>query len=122
PVRGTYRGHAIVSFPPPSSGGVHLVEMLNVLETFPVGELAPGAREHVLVEAMRRAYRDRAEFLGDPDFVKVPVHGLTSKAYARELAASIDKERATPSSDLRPGPAPSHESDHTTHFTVVDGE
>ncbi len=122
PVRGTYRGRSIVSFPPPSSGGVHLVQMLNVLETFEYGGLAPGPREHALVEAMRRAYRDRAEFLGDPDFVHVPVTGLTSKKYAKGLAATIDPAKATLSSDLKPGPAPAHESDHTTHFSVVDSE
>jgi gamma-glutamyltranspeptidase/glutathione hydrolase len=120
PIRGTYRGREIVSFPPPSSGGVLLVEMLDVLELFPVASLTEANRDHLLIEVMRRAYRDRAEFLGDPDFVAVPVRGLTSRAYAKELAKTIDEGKATPSAPLKPGPAREH--DHTTHFSIVDGE
>lgn len=120
PVRGTYRGHEIVSFPPSSSGGPILIEMLNVLETFSLDGLPAGARAHLLVETMRRAYRDRSEYLGDADVVQVPVKGLVSKATAREIAATIDRDHATPSYALKPGPAPAHESDHTVHFTVVD--
>jgi len=117
PIRGTYRGHTIVSFPPPSSGGLLLVEMLNVLETFALASLPEGERAHVVVETMRRAYRDRAEFLGDADFVSVPSRGLVSKEYARELASKIGSRAAR---EIAPGPAFAHESDHTTHFTVVD--
>jgi gamma-glutamyltranspeptidase/glutathione hydrolase len=122
PVRGTYRGHEIVSFPPSSSGGPILIEMLNMLETFPLDGLTAGERAHLVVETMRRAYRDRSEYLGDADVVSVPVKGLVSKDAAHEIAATIDRDHATPSYALKPGPAPKHEGDHTIHFTVVDSE
>jgi gamma-glutamyltranspeptidase/glutathione hydrolase len=122
PVRGTYRGYEIVSMPPPSSGGVHLIEMLNILEGFPSAQLAAKSEvaAHLIVESMRRAYADRAEFLGDPDFVNVPVKKLTSKDYATRWRATINRDRATPSGQIRAGnPAPA-ESGNTTHFSVVD--
>jgi gamma-glutamyltranspeptidase/glutathione hydrolase len=122
PVRGTYRGYEIVSMPPPSSGGVHLIEMLNILEGFPSAQLAAKSdvAAHLIVESMRRAYADRAEFLGDPDFVNVPVKKLTSKDYATRWRATINRDRATPSGQIRAGnPAPA-ESGNTTHFSVVD--
>ncbi len=122
PVRGRYRGYDVISMPPPSSGGVHLIEMLNILEGYDLKALRPGSIEalHVMIEAMRRAYADRAVFLGDPEFVRVPVKGLTSKRYAAELRATILRERATPSAEIRAGnPAP-FEGDNTTHFSVVD--
>jgi len=123
-VRGNYRGYDIASMPPPSSGGVHLIEMLNILEGFPLrdtGALSAGTL-HLMIEAMKPAYADRAEFLGDPAFVKVPVSGLTSKRYAAELRKQIDSERARPSQTIRAGnPAP-YEGDNTTHFSVVDAE
>ena len=108
-MRGSYRGYDIASMPPPSSGGVHLIQILNILEGFPLRELGAGsaAALHLMIEAMKPAYADRAQFLGDPDFVKVPVAGLTSKRYAAELRRAIDPERARPARDIRAGkPAP----------------
>src|SRR5471030_1512537 len=102
-VRGTYRGYDIVSMPPSSSGGVHLIEMLNILEGYDLAALGRGPQSlHDMIEAMKRAYADRAVFMGDPDQVTMPVAGLTSKKYAASLRASIG-ERATPSADIRPG-------------------
>jgi gamma-glutamyltranspeptidase / glutathione hydrolase len=122
PLRGSYRGHEIVSMPPPSSGGVHLIEMLNILEGYDMRAIARdrGAAEHLMLEAMKRAYADRAIFLGDPESVKVPVAGLTSKSYAAALRAQIDPARARPSSDVRAGEPPPREGDNTTHFSVID--
>ncbi|MFZ1493212.1 MAG: gamma-glutamyltransferase [Candidatus Competibacter denitrificans] len=107
PVRGNYRGYDIVSMPPPSSGGVHLVQLLNMLESWPLAELGANsaATVHRLAEAMKLAYADRSEYLGDPDFVKVPVAGLTAKAYARELVARIDLNRARPAAESKYPPA-----------------
>ena len=122
PVRGTYRGCDIISMPPPSSGGTVLIEMLNILEGFELEEMGhnSAAYIHHLTEAMRRAYRDRARYLADPDFNDIPLERLTSKEYASELRADIDETRATPSS-----PADVHlpyESPETTHFSVVDAD
>jgi gamma-glutamyltranspeptidase/glutathione hydrolase len=110
--------------PPPSSGGVHLIEILNILEGFPLAESGAGsaATLHLMIEAMKLAYADRAKFLGDPDFVSVPVAGLTSKGYAAALRATIDPERARPASEIRPGRPAGTEGDNTTHFSVVDAE
>jgi gamma-glutamyltranspeptidase/glutathione hydrolase len=118
-VRGRYRGHQIVSMPPPSSGGVLLIQMLNVLEAYP---LAPGdpASLHLIVEAMKRAYADRARYLGDPAFAKMPIAKLMSKRYAAALRATINAERATPSLSIRPGNPLAFEGDNTTHYSVVD--
>ena len=122
PLRGNYRGREIVSVAPPSSGGVHLIEMLNILEGFPLAEF--GARSpaalHLMIEAMKRAYADRARFLGDPDQVSVPVEKLISKAHAADLRKSIDPEHATPAAMLQAGSSDPHEGDHTTHFSVID--
>jgi gamma-glutamyltranspeptidase/glutathione hydrolase len=122
PVRGTYRGFEVVSMPPPSSGGVHLIQMLNILEGWPVGGmgLASAQSVHLMTEAMRRAYADRSEYLGDPGFVKVPVAALTSKDYAAALRAQIDPARATPSARVKPGRLAPYESPQTTHFSVMD--
>ncbi len=122
PVRGTYRGYEIVAMPPPSSGGVHLIQILNLLETWPLGELGhnSAATIHRLAEAMKLAYADRSESLGDPDFVPAPVAGLVSKTYARDLAARIDPNRARPATDLQPGQPQRFESEQTTHYSVVD--
>jgi gamma-glutamyltranspeptidase/glutathione hydrolase len=123
PVRGTYRGYDIVSMPPPSSGGVHLVEMLNILEGYRPEELKTDAAGlHLTIEAMKRAYADRAVFLGDPDVVKVPVAGLTAKSYAAALRAQIDPDHARPSASIRPGDPTPREGDNTTHFSVVDAD
>jgi gamma-glutamyltranspeptidase / glutathione hydrolase len=118
-VRGTYRGYDIVSAPPPSSGGVHLIEMLNILEGYDLGKLGREESLHDMVEAMKRAYADRAVFMGDPDAVKIPVDGLTSKEYAKSLRATIG-ERATPSAEIRPGNPAEFEGRNTTHFSVID--
>ena len=124
PLKSVYRGYEIVTMPPPSSGGVALIEMLNVLEQFNIGELTPGSSDsaHLIVEAQRRAFADRAEFLGDTDFVKVPVQGLISKKYALELAKGIDLEHATPSEKIKAGKPSGYESTETTHFSVIDEE
>jgi gamma-glutamyltranspeptidase/glutathione hydrolase len=122
PIRGTYRGYDVISMPPPSSGGVALVQMLNILEGYDLRALGHNSAPYIhhLTEAMRRAYRDRARFLADPDFVDVPVERLTSKSYAAELRAQIDVTRASPSTlaDVAIGA----ESDQTTHYSVVDRE
>ncbi len=119
-VHGSYRGYTIVSMPPPSSGGVHLIEMLNILEGYDLSQLGRGPPSlHLMIEAMRRAYADRAAFMGDPDAVKMPIAGLTSKKYAASLRASIG-ERATPSADIRPGNPADFEGQNTTHFSVID--
>jgi len=122
PVEGNYRGYDIVSMPPPSSGGIHLVEMLNILELYPLGTLGAGSPQalHFMIEAMKRAYADRAEFMGDPDQVKIPTEHLTSKSYAAGLRASIDPAHATPVSALGNAAPPDHEGRNTTHFSVVD--
>jgi gamma-glutamyltranspeptidase / glutathione hydrolase len=122
PLRGVYRGHEIITMPPPSSGGVAMIEMLNILERYDLKSMGAGSSQaiHVMVEAMRRAFADRAQFLGDPDFVKVPVAGLVSRKYADKLAATIDPERASTSQDVRSGDPMPYESEETTHFTVVD--
>jgi gamma-glutamyltranspeptidase/glutathione hydrolase len=120
PVRGSYRGYDIVSMPPPSSGGVHLVEMLNILEGYDLHAADPAQTLHLMIEAMKRAYADRAVFLGDPDRVEVPVARLTSKDYAAQWRATIDPARATPAQDIRAGGAVQHEGRNTTHFSVID--
>jgi gamma-glutamyltranspeptidase/glutathione hydrolase len=124
PVRGSYRGYDVVSMPPPSSGGVHVIQILNILSNFPLRDWGPNSAKtiHVMAEAEKRAYADRSEYLGDPDFVKVPVKGLTSPDYARELAGQIDLARATPSTQIKPGRPQPYESDQTTQFTVADGQ
>jgi len=119
PVSGSYRGYRIVSAAPPSSGGTVLVEMLNILSAYPLAGLDAADRTHVIIEAMRRAYRDRAEFMGDPDFSPVPVRRLTSKAHAADLRRSIRMERATPSAALEGNGLPEGGQD-TTHFSVID--
>jgi gamma-glutamyltranspeptidase/glutathione hydrolase len=122
PLRGRYRGHDVVSMPPPSSGGAILIEMLNILEGYPLSRLGANSEAalHLMIEAMKRAYADRAVFLGDPDFVRVPVKGLTSKPYAAALRAGIDPARATPAAEIRAGNVTAFEGDNTTHFSVVD--
>ncbi|HEV7683562.1 MAG TPA: gamma-glutamyltransferase [Pyrinomonadaceae bacterium] len=124
PVRGKYRGYEVVSMPPPSSGGAVLIEMLNILEGYELGKFdaASSERYHLMTEAMRRAFADRAEFMGDTDFVKVPIAGLIDKAYAAKLRDSISTERASTSVEISAGQPVGHESEETTHFTVVDAE
>jgi gamma-glutamyltranspeptidase/glutathione hydrolase len=121
PARGSYRGYDIVSMPQPSSGGVVLLETLNILEGFPMSEMTQGSAPslHVLIEAMKRAYADRAHYLGDPAFVSAPVATLISKDYAARQRAGIDLARATPWTDALAA-TPPREGDNTTHFSVVD--
>ena len=121
-VRTTYRGYEVVSMPPTSSGGVHVAQMLNILEQYPVKENGSGSAQniHLLAESMKLAYADRSEYLGDPDHVDVPIKGLTSKAYAQELAAKISLNKALPSSKIKPGKPAPFESPETTHFSVMD--
>ena len=121
PIRFRYRGWAITTAPPPSSGGVALAQMLQILEGWDLAKLDQPDRVHLVVEAMRRAYRDRTIYLGDPDFVKVPVARLTSADYAAGLRAAIHPDKATPSALLSGQPAPL-EDDETTHFSIVDAE
>ncbi len=122
PIHGTYRGYDIISMPPPSSGGVALVTMLNILEGYDLASFGHNTAPyiHLLAEAMRRAYRDRAKYLADPDVWDVPVHWLTSKRHAEELRADIRPDRASPSSpsDITQPP----ESPETTHYSVVDAD
>ncbi|MET0118767.1 MAG: gamma-glutamyltransferase [Sedimenticola sp.] len=120
PVTGTYHGMKITSAAPPSSGGIALLTMLNILEGFDLQAMDGIQRKHLVVEAMRRAYRDRADYLGDTDFVEVPVKRLLNKAYAAGLARSIQMERATPS--LPKADSDSVEGTDTTHFSIIDGE
>lgn len=122
PVRGTYRGYDIVSMPLPSSGGVVLVESLNILEGFQLADLKQGspASLHLLIEAMKRAYADRARYLGDPAFVNAPIDTLTAKDYAAKLRANISTNRATPSKEIVSAPPAPREGSNTTHFSVVD--
>ncbi|WEE76589.1 gamma-glutamyltransferase [Comamonas testosteroni] len=122
PVRGSYRGYQIVTMPPPSSGGAHLIQILNMMERWPMNQWGADSAQsvHYMTEAMKLAYADRSEYLGDPDFVKIPLKGLISKSYASELAASIKPQQARPGKDIRPGRPQPYESDQTTHYSVVD--
>ena len=134
PVYGTYRGYTIVSSPPPSSGGIVLISALNILEGYDLSKWPDRSPEemHLILEAYRRAYMDRSDYLGDPDYVKIPVAQLISKKYAAAWRASIEPDKATPSKELvRPAgflpPPPTmaevrHESTQTTHFSVMDAE
>ncbi|MFL6212334.1 MAG: gamma-glutamyltransferase [Blastocatellia bacterium] len=125
PLHGTYRGYDILTMPPPSSGGVALLEMLNMLERYNISEMEPNSSDaiHLMVEIERRAFADRAAFLGDTDFVKdVPISGLIAKDYAANLARTIKPDRATPSGEVREGDPVAYESPETTHFTVIDEE
>ncbi len=124
PVRGRYRGYEVVSMPPPSSGGVHLIQILNTLEAFDLAALGAGSADavHLMAEAMKPAYADRAAWLGDPDRVKLPVSGLVSKDYAATLRGRIDPARARAADDIAAGDPLPYEPDQTTHFSVVDGD
>ena len=139
PVRGTYRGYEVISAPPPSSGGAVLIEILNILEGYDLGKMGDRSAQsmHYTLEAFRRAFFDRAEFMGDPDFAKIPVAQLIDKKYAEAWQETIDPAHATPSKDLKrpaifseleqyaaghpPVMAP-HESNHTTHYSVMDAD
>ncbi|WP_369914086.1 gamma-glutamyltransferase [Xanthomonas sp. NCPPB 3005] len=121
PIRFDYKGWTITTAPPPSSGGIALASMLQILEGYDLKAMDPVHRTHLVVEAMRRAYRDRTFFLGDPDFTAVPQRVLLSKDYAVGLRSTINPEKATPSDLLSGQPTPL-EDDETTHFSIIDGE
>lgn len=122
PVRGNYRGYDILSMPPPSSGGIHIIEILNILEGYPLKDYGQNSAQtiHLMSEAMQLAYADRSEYLGDADFIDVPVKGLTSEKYAAKLRATIDPNKARPATEVKPNNPMPYESDQTTHFSVVD--
>ncbi len=120
PVRGTYRGATIVSAPPPSAGGVALVDMLNILSGFELNKMDAAARKHVIVESMRRAYRDRGTYLGDPAFTQAPIEQLLHPFYAAGQRASIRLDRATPSDALPAFLPDGSEGSNTTHFSIID--
>lgn len=124
PLNSTYRGYEIISMPPPSSGGAVLIEMLNILEGYDLRALgwSSSERYHLVTEAMRRAFADRAEYMGDADFVKVPIAGMISKQYAASLRSTIDMDHASTSAEVRAGKPTAYESEETTHFTVVDAD
>ncbi|MDQ7999192.1 MAG: gamma-glutamyltransferase [Pseudomonadota bacterium] len=121
PVECDYRGYRVVSAPPPSSGGVIICEMLNILEGYPLKDLGWRSAEatHYQIEAMRHAYVDRNSYLGDPDFVKNPLDRLLDKGYAEKIRAVIDPKKAGVSKDIKPGVAP-HEGSNTTHYSIAD--
>jgi len=122
PIKGTYRGFEIVSMPPSSSGGVHIIQMLNILEQYPIAEYGANSAKtiHLMTEAMKLAYADRSEYLGDQDFYDVPTKGLTSKAYGKQLASTIQLDKARPSSEIKAGNPLPFESPDTTHYSVAD--
>ena len=120
PIAINYHGIRIVSAPPPSSGGIVMAEAFNILSQFDLAAMDVNTRRHLVIEAMRRAYRDRAEYLGDPDHVDIPVARLVSPRYAAQLAADLSIDRATPSTDLRP--IGEKKGEDTTHFSVLDTE
>ena len=122
PIHGTYRRHDIYSMSPPSSGGTHIVQILNILEGYSMAELGhnSAAGIHRMAEAMKLAYADRATYLGDTDFMDVPLAGLTSKDYAKELRNTISLDKARPSSNIKAGTPAAYESPETTHFSIVD--
>ena len=139
PVRGTYRGYEIISAPPPSSGGTVLIESLNILEGYDLAKMGDRSAQsiHYVTEAFRRAFFDRAEFMGDPDFSKLPIAQLIDKKYAAAWRESIDADSASASKELKrpaifseleqyaaahPQPRTNHESPHTTHYSVVDAD
>jgi len=122
PIHGNYRGYDIYSMSPPSSGGVHVVQILNILEGYPIAELGHNSAQtlHLMAEAMKYAYADRSRYLGDEDFVNVPLKGLVSKEYARSIHEMINPDLITTSKTISPGQPTGYESNETTHFSIVD--
>lgn len=122
PLRGTYRNFEVVTMPPPSSGGVHVIQMLNVLEGWDMKSLGHNSANYIhrLTESMKYAYADRSKYLGDPDYFDVPVAAITDKAYAANIRGRINLERATPSTEIAPAPKLPYESNDTTHFSTMD--
>jgi gamma-glutamyltranspeptidase/glutathione hydrolase len=121
PLYGEYHGARIISAPPPSSGGVALIDSLHILSGYDMKSLDSATRKHLVIESMRRSHRDRAEYLGDPDFVSIPVERLLSPDYAAGQRTSIRMDRATPS-DVLPGVTASEPGQQTTHFSIIDAE
>jgi len=124
PLRGTYRGHEIISMPPPSSGGIVMLQVLNMLEEWDIASMGhnSAAKYHLLTEASRRAFADRAEYMADPDFADVPTNALTAKDYAADRRKGIDPKKASPSREVKFGKVAISEGQDTTHYTVVDPE
>ena len=124
PVRGTYRDYVIEAMPAPSSGGTHVIQMLNILENFPLAKMGPESADalHIMAESMKYSYADRSKYLGDPDFVEVPTETLVSKDYAKGIAAKISSQRARASDEILPGNLAIYESDETTHYSVADDQ
>ena len=122
PVWGDYKNYQVASMPPPSSGGVHLIQMLNILEAYNLKDIGANSAQtiHLMTEAMKRAYADRSKHLGDPNFYDVPTKELVDKGYAKSLRESINEDKATPSTEIAPGNPLDYESEETTHFSVVD--
>jgi len=124
PLEGTYRGYKILTMPPPSSGGIVMLQVLNMLENYDLRKMGYNSAQkyHILAEAMRRAFADRAEFMGDPDFARVPTAQLIDKNYAKKRAETINLTQASKSLDIKAGEVTFSEGTETTHFTVVDGD
>jgi gamma-glutamyltranspeptidase/glutathione hydrolase len=124
PVKGNYRGYDILSMPPPSSGGVHVIQVLNILEAFPISKWGANSAKtiHVFAEALKLAFADRSKHLGDSDFVPVPISGLTSKVYANHLRSKVSLDVAKPSALILPGQPAIFESPNTNHFSIIDKE
>ncbi|AXP09203.1 gamma-glutamyltransferase [Campylobacter hepaticus] len=124
PIKGSYRGYDIISMSPPSSGGAHIVQILNIMENADIENLGFGSSKtlHIMAEAMRQVYADRSEYLGDPDFVNIPLDKLTSKEYAKKIYTNIPKDKAIPSSQVKPGLGQIHEGTNTTHYSVLDSK
>ncbi|WP_120951324.1 gamma-glutamyltransferase [Helicobacter sp. L8] len=122
PIEGSYRGYKIISMAPPSSGGTHIIEILNTMENADIGALGFGSSQtiHIMAEAMRQAYADRSVFMGDPDFIDVPTDKLTNKSYAKKIYENILPNKATDSAKVRPGLGQIHEGKNTTHYSVAD--
>ncbi|WP_028357288.1 gamma-glutamyltransferase [Brackiella oedipodis] len=122
PVSAEYRGYQVVTMPPPSSGGIHIIQMLNVLSHFPLSDYGPNSAKTIrlMAETMKYAYADRSEYLGDPDFIKIPQKQLTSTAYADHLAKIVGKDEVVPAKQIKAGDLAPYESDQTTHYSVVD--
>ncbi len=123
PISGTYHGYNIISMPPPSSGGVHILEILNIMENAPIKDLGVNSSKsiHIMAEAMRQAYVDRTHYLGDPDFIRVPTSKLIDKNYAKKIYENI-KDKVIPSSKIKTGGLEIYESPQTTHYSIVDKE
>ena len=122
PVKGTYRGYEVIGMPPPSSGGIHIIQMLNLLEKYPLGFLGPNSADtlHLMAESMKLAFADRSKYLGDPDWWHIPIKGLLSKDYADELRQKSKRYQATPSGKIDPQNPDPYESNETTHISIMD--